>query len=153
MFLSIPDADKIILLGDVNTRVGKDYQTWNCLGSHGIGNANSNSIQLLQFGNEHDLVIGNTRFQREKTKKQKKQIQGLWQYLHSKHWHMIDYIIVRRCDLQDLHSVHTMRGTDYWTDHRLIRTTLALKIHPKARHTTLPRPQIIIIMIIIMSCR
>ena len=62
VFLSIPDADKIILLSDVNSRVGKDYQTLNCLGSHGIGNANSNGLQLLQSCNEHALVIGNTWF-------------------------------------------------------------------------------------------
>ena len=42
VFLSIPDADKIILFGDLNDRIGK-----NCLGSHGIGNANSNSIHIL----------------------------------------------------------------------------------------------------------
>ena len=58
VFLSIPDADKIILLNDLKTRVGKDYQTRNCLGSHGIGNANSNGLQLLKFCKEHDLVIG-----------------------------------------------------------------------------------------------
>ena len=28
-FIRIPDADKIILLGDLNTRVEKDYQTRN----------------------------------------------------------------------------------------------------------------------------
>ena len=54
---------------------------------------------------------------------------------------MIDYIIVRRRDLQDLHSVQTMSGADCWTDHRLVRVSLALKIRPKTRHTTLIRPK------------
>ena len=54
VFLSIPDSDENHSAYDLNTRVG------NCLGSHGIGNANSNDYQLLQFSNEHDLVSGNT---------------------------------------------------------------------------------------------
>ena len=62
LFLNIPDDDKIILLGDLNARVGRDSQTWKCLGSHGLGKANSNDLQLLQFCNEHDLIIGNTWF-------------------------------------------------------------------------------------------
>ena len=59
LFLNIPDDDKIILLGDLNARVGRDSQTWKCLGSHGLGKANSNGLQLLQFFNENDLIIGN----------------------------------------------------------------------------------------------
>ena len=47
-------------MDDLNLRVGRDSQTWKCLGSHGLGN--SNSLQLLQFCNEHDLLIGNTWF-------------------------------------------------------------------------------------------
>ena len=47
---------------------------------------------------------------------------------------MIDYIIVRRRDLQDLHSARTKRGADCWTK-------LALKISPKAKQTTLLCPK------------
>ena len=62
LFLNIPYDDKIILLGDLNARVGRDSQTWKCLGSHGLGKANSNGLQLLQFCNEPDLIIGNIWF-------------------------------------------------------------------------------------------
>lgn len=55
------------------------------LGSHGIGNANSNGFQ---FRNEHELVIGNTWF------RQKDKYKDTWQHTCSKHWHMIDYSIV-----------------------------------------------------------
>ena len=65
LFLNIPDDDKIILLGDLNARVRRDSQTGKCLGSHGLGKANSNGIQLLQFCNEHDLIIGNTWFRKK----------------------------------------------------------------------------------------
>ena len=42
-------------------------------------------------------------------------------------------------DLQDLHQVRAMRGAVYWTDHRLVRPKMELKIRPKARHTPTPR--------------
>ena len=46
-----PDAGKIMLLDDMNARVRKDNQTWNCLGLHEIGNTASNGFQFLQFYN------------------------------------------------------------------------------------------------------
>ena len=51
---------------------------------------------------------------------------------------MIDYVIVRRRDQQDLHHVRAIRGTECRTDHRLVRAKMELKIRPKARHTTTP---------------
>ena len=32
----IHKADKILLLGDFNARVGKDHNTWNAIGRHGL---------------------------------------------------------------------------------------------------------------------
>ena len=47
----------------------------------------------------------------------------------SKHWHMIDFIITRKRDLQDIKVVKVMRGAECWTDHRLVK--LKLKIRSK----------------------
>ena len=48
----ISNADKILLLGDFNTRVGSDHENWNALGQHGIGKMNSNGLLLLQLCTE-----------------------------------------------------------------------------------------------------
>ncbi len=131
----IPREDKIVLLGDFNARVGRDHGTWSCLGPEGIGGSNSNGLQLLQLCNELNLAVGNTWFrQRDKYK-------GTWKHPRSDHWHMIDFVIVRRRDLRDLHSVRTMRGAECWTDHRLVRAKVALRIRPRARHNTVPCPR------------
>ena len=90
-----PKEDKIILLGDLAARVGRDFDVWRCLSSHRIVNFNNNGLQLLQLCNELNLVIGNTWFQ------QKVKYKGIWQHLWSKHWHLIDYVIVYKHDLQD----------------------------------------------------
>ena len=51
----------------------------------------------------------------------------------SKHWHLIDYVIVRRTDRQDVRVTKTMCGADCWTDHRLVVSKLNLRIQPARR--------------------
>ena len=48
----------------------------------------------------------------------------------SKHWHLIDYVIVRRTDRQNVRVTKTMCGADCWTDHRLVVSKLNLRIQP-----------------------
>ena len=51
----------------------------------------------------------------------------------SKHWHLIDYVIVRRTDRQDGRVTKTMYDADCWTDHRLVVSKLNLRIQPAPR--------------------
>ena len=86
----IPATDKVILLGDFNARVGRDHTLWNgAIGRHGIGSCNANSESLLNLCNSHDLVITNTVFQ------QSNRYKTSWRHPRSKHWHLLDYVIVR----------------------------------------------------------
>ena len=63
---SIPNNDKIILLGDFNARVGKDHMLWT-IGKEGCAKVNANGTLLLTKCAEHDLVITNTLFRQKKT--------------------------------------------------------------------------------------
>ena len=56
-----------------------------------------------------------------------------WMHPPSKHWHLIDYVIVRRKDRQDVRVTKTMCGADCWTDHRLAVSKLNLRIQPVRR--------------------
>ncbi|XP_076031048.1 uncharacterized protein LOC143019264 [Oratosquilla oratoria] len=127
---SIPKNDKINLLGDFNTRVGRDHNLWKgIIGKEGVGKVNANGTLLLTKCAEHDLVITNTLF------RQKNKCKVSWQHPRSKHWHLIDYVIVRARDQQDVLKTTVAMGTDdCWTDHRLISSTMSMKIRPKKKH-------------------
>ena len=47
---NVPTNDKIIILGDLNARVGTNVEAWKgVLGNHGLGNCNGNGLRLLEF--------------------------------------------------------------------------------------------------------
>ena len=121
-------SDKVLLLGDFNARVGSNYAVWNgIIGKHGVGKANSNGTRLLNICSTHDLVVTNTLFQlpnRFKTS---------WKHPRSGHWHLLDYVITRQSDRQDVSICRVMRGSDCWTDHRLIRAIIRMQIRPVTR--------------------
>ena len=48
------------------------------------------------------------------------------------HWHLLDYVLVKAVDLQDVQITRVMRGAECWTDHRIVRTSLRIRIRPPA---------------------
>ena len=120
--------DKLLVVGDFNARVGSNASNWKgVLGLHGVGKENSNGVPLLSKCAQHQLAITGTLF------KQKDKYKTTWQHPRSKHWHQLDYILVRQRDIQDVHSTRVMRGAECWTDHRLVRSKLSMRIQASKR--------------------
>ena len=119
-------ADKLILLGDFNARVGKDHKAWpQTLGKFGRSKMNSNSEMLLTKCSKHQLAITITFFNYSN------KWYHSWKHPRSKDQTLLDYIITRRCDLKDFCSTSAaMRGAECSTDHFMIRSKCNIKPKP-----------------------
>lgn len=95
--LVIQHRNKLILMGDLNARVGNDHQVWDSvLGQHGVGHMNSNGLRLHSICRKFNLVIRNTHFPQPSCRRIS------WMHHQSKDWHLIDYIITKKRDLRDI---------------------------------------------------
>uniref|UniRef100_A0A3B3HTA8 Reverse transcriptase domain-containing protein n=1 Tax=Oryzias latipes TaxID=8090 RepID=A0A3B3HTA8_ORYLA len=132
-----PAADKLILLGDFNARVGKEHEAWpQTLGKFGRGKMNSNGEMLLTKCSEHELAITNTFFNFPD------KWYHSWNHPRSKHPTLLDYIITRKCDMRDFRSTRAMRGAECSTDHFMIRSKCNIKLKPppmKKKGSTPPK--------------
>ena len=124
----VPRTDKLLLLSDFNARVGANRQVWEtAIGRHGVGKSSNNGLRLVEVCSEFSLCITNPMFQLQNKYKTS------WMHPRSKHWHLIDFVIVRHSDLHDVKITRAMRVADCWTDHRLIRSQLSMRVRPPAR--------------------
>ena len=118
---AVPASHKLLVMGDFNARVGKDYSSWeNIVGKHGVGNENSNGTLLLSLCSQNGLCITNTMFQQATSHK------TTWMHPRTKEWHMIDYVITRQRDIKDVNHTRAMCGACTWSDHKLVKCKLTL---------------------------
>ncbi|BHF69972.1 hypothetical protein SprV_0301301900 [Sparganum proliferum] len=128
LLATVSKADKLIVLGDFNARVGTDHTAWRgVLGPHGLRGSNDNGLLLLRTCAEHCLILTNTFFcllEREK---------ATWRHPRSRQWHLLDYVLVRRRDQRDVLVAKAIAGADGWTDHRLVISKMRIRLQPRRR--------------------
>ena len=74
------------------------------------------------------LLITNTLFQL------KNRYKGTWQHPRSKHWHQIDFIIIKSRDRKEVKKARAIIGSDSClTDHRLVKCEIKIKPQKKMR--------------------
>nr|VZI30564.1 unnamed protein product [Spirometra erinaceieuropaei] len=128
LLATVSKADKLIVLGDFNARVGTDHTAWRgVLGPHGLRGSNDNGLLLLRTCAEHRLILTNTFFclpEREK---------ATWRHPRSRQCHLPDYVPVRRRDQRDVLVTKAIAGADGWTDHRLVISKMRIRLQPRRR--------------------
>ncbi|BHF58866.1 hypothetical protein SprV_0100182100 [Sparganum proliferum] len=86
----------LIALGDFKTRVDTDHAAWTVvLSPHGLDDSNDNGLLLLRTCAGHRLILTNT-FRLPTREK------ATWMRSRSRHWHLLDYVLVRRQDRRDV---------------------------------------------------
>nr|VZI38258.1 unnamed protein product [Spirometra erinaceieuropaei] len=128
LLATVSKADKLIVLGDFNARVGTDHTAWRgVLGPHGLRRSNDNGLLLLRTCAEHRLILTNTFFclpEREK---------AIWRHPRSRQWHLLDYVLIRSRDQRDVLVTKAIAGADGWTDHRLVISKMRIRLQPRRR--------------------
>ncbi|BHF72260.1 hypothetical protein SprV_0401532400 [Sparganum proliferum] len=128
LLATVSKADKLVVLGHFNARVGTDHTAWRgVLGPHGLRGSNDNGLLLLRTCAEHRLTLTNTFFclpEREK---------ATWRHPRSRQWHLLDYVLVRRRDQRDVLVTKAIAGADGWTDHRLVILKMRIRLQPRRR--------------------
>ena len=127
---NVPPNEQLYILGDFNARVGSDYHSWpTCLGHFGIGKMNENGQRLLEFCSDNSLSITNTFYNGKNCRKVS------WKHPRSGHWHQIDFVLVRKSDLNTVKSTRSYHSADCDTDHILIisKTKLCIKKSHRAK--------------------
>ncbi|BHF79977.1 hypothetical protein SprV_0702310100 [Sparganum proliferum] len=128
LLATVSKADKLVVLGDFNDRVGTDHTAWRGVqGPHGLGGSNDNGLLPLRTCTEHRLLLTNTFFclpEREK---------ATWRHPRSRQWHLLDYVLVRRRDQRDVLVTKAIEGADGWTDYRLVISKMRIRLRPRRR--------------------
>ena len=89
-FDRLPKGDILLIIGDLNARVGKEQHltSGNVVGPYVVDTINENGEHLLDFCSINNLILCNTFFQHKPVH------QKSWKHPGSKTWHMIDYTLV-----------------------------------------------------------
>uniref|UniRef100_A0A183SJA6 Endo/exonuclease/phosphatase domain-containing protein n=1 Tax=Schistocephalus solidus TaxID=70667 RepID=A0A183SJA6_SCHSO len=56
-----------------------------------------------------------------------------WMHPRSRRWQLLDYVLVRRRDRQDVLVPKAIRDANVWTDHRLVISKMRLQLQPQRR--------------------
>jgi hypothetical protein len=128
-------GDILIVMGDLNARVGSDNTGYELfMGKHGVGTRNDNGERFVDLCATNQLVIGGTLFINRDIYKL------TWYSNDGVTRSQLDHFTISRRWRRSLLNVRVYRGADAHTDHRLLVSTIQLKlVSVKQKFTNLTR--------------
>ncbi|VDL96927.1 unnamed protein product [Schistocephalus solidus] len=99
---------------------------WSCWSSAAVWDSDNGLLRLRTCA-EHRLLLTNTFFRLPTQEK------ATWVHHRSKRWQLLDYVLVRRRDQQDVLVTKVISDADGWTDHRLLISQMRFLLQPRRR--------------------
>ena len=125
----IPSSDMVLLLGDMNAKVGHSLPgDGPVTGQHGLGVRNDNGSRFVNCCQLNGLTIGGTIFPHKSIHK------GTWRSPDGTTVNQIDHVCISQRHRKCLVDVRSMRGADLGlTDHYLVRAKIRVKLKKQSR--------------------
>jgi endonuclease/exonuclease/phosphatase family metal-dependent hydrolase len=119
----VPKSDIIIILGDVNAKLGKESAYQKITGKYTLHEeTNRNGELLCDFAAANNMIVMSTQFQHK-------------QIIHKGTWrspdhiiNQIDHVLVNQNKKEIIEDVRTLRDPNIDSDHYLLKTTLKQKL-------------------------
>ena len=128
----IPNNEELVIGGDWNGHVGKSADGFPQVhGGFGFGERNDEGGRLLDFAVAHDLVIGNTLFEKRDS--------HLITYASGDNQTQIDYILTRRRLRKSIRDVKVIPGEECLSQHRLLVCILRVTAPARVKRKFTPR--------------
>ena len=145
---TVSARDLLVIAGDFKAKTGSAYKNnKTVMGRFGKGQLNDNGIELIDFCSRNELVLTNTVFQHKINHR------TTWQSPATPNRkakdgnsrrnpvrNQIDYVIVRKCDMNKVSDSRSYSGTQTCSDHRLVLTTINETITLPKRHINEKKP-------------
>lgn len=107
----VPESDKLVILGNFHAKIVRDHRTYGpALGQFDKGNCNANGELLICT--QHDLIMTNTYFNQPDC------YYYTWRHSRSKHYYLLDYVIVKKAHKADVIDTKAMGGAECGKMHR-----------------------------------
>lgn len=128
----IPKHDTLIVLGDFNAKIGKEYYLRNVAGRETIHETTTdNGTRLSNLAEEIDLFIVSTKF------RHKREHKITWTLPGQTRGNQIDHILIKRKRENLIEDVRSYRGTSVNTDHHLLIAKTKIRIVRDSRSKTM----------------
>ena len=127
---SLKMRNNVVLLGDLNARVGDEVIEGIC-GKHGVAGRNESGELLLNVCSEHELVVGNTFFKKRLINKYTWERVNVGKLVDRA---LMDYVVIERKLFARLKDVHVFRGeAGGISDHFLVEAKMEVAKGWKSR--------------------